>query len=157
MITDKSKTIAEYMGWVYVPSTELVDFKKAGWYRPCGLFEKGSEPYLVDGKNYKYECRNHNQLRFYNDLNLLFRVVSKIEKEDLRHYCYKWESGDEQHFNFMGLEFIMFHGRVEFEIHFELDPSDVISKRDLNYNTLSQDLFEVVFETISWINNVKLR
>lgn len=157
MITEKSKVIAEYFGWIYVPFNDLKDFPKAGWYKEVSKTLHKGEVIFANNKYYSYLCRNHSDLRFYNDLNLLFQVVAKIEKEDLRHYCYKWESGDEQRFNFMGLEFIMFHGEVEFEIHFELDPSDTISKRKLNFDTLNKDLFEVVFETISWINNVKLR
>ena len=37
---------------------------------------------LVDDNYYKFICRNHSELRFWNSLDALVPVIQKIEKED---------------------------------------------------------------------------
>jgi hypothetical protein len=37
---------------------------------------------LVEGNYYKFICRNHGDLRFWNSLDALIPIIQKIEKED---------------------------------------------------------------------------
>jgi len=109
-IIDGSKLIAEYMGLCYLPfSAELKEKgMKAGYYETISAEPKiektvvkisGQEDKelnlnmnlfryhnkngwkLFEGKYYKYICRHHGDLRYWNSLDELVPVIQKIEKE----------------------------------------------------------------------------
>jgi len=85
-ITEGSKLIAEFLGWKYVPNNDLGNFPKAGWYceSPKGLpilSPKQGYPHKLDNRFYKYICRSHNDLRFYNSFDALIPSIEKLEKE----------------------------------------------------------------------------
>ena len=158
-IIEGSKLIAEYLGWFYIPSNELRGYPKAGWWRDASLREaidnigKHSPDSEVFTKF--LVCRKHHELRFYNDLNLLFEVVGKIEEEDLQKYGYSWEFDGETYYNNQGLQFDIFNRRMDFSLGLELDPDVIISKRDFNYQNMREKLFEVIVETIQYIHECK--
>jgi len=121
-ITNGSKRIAEYMGFVYIPfSADLKDkgFKVAGWYKveenkpdiqevTQTSYKHGEEDKatvqkikvdltkfryttkngwtLIGDKYYKYVCRTHGELRYWNSLDSLVPVIQKIEKEKDLHF-----------------------------------------------------------------------
>ena len=62
-IIEGSKTIANYLGYEYVPFSKNLTYK-AGYY-----------------KYYKYICRTHSDLRFVNCWDDLMPVIEKLEKE----------------------------------------------------------------------------
>ena len=161
-IVEGSKLIAEYLGWFYIPSNELRGYPKAGWWRRALTHETISNIKTRDISELgsvsfecTYVCRKHHELRFYNDLNLLFEVVGKIEEEDLQKYGYSWEFDGETYYNNQGLQFDMLNRRMDFSLGFELDPDVTISKRDFNYQNMREKLFEVVVETIQYIHECK--
>lgn len=112
-IKETSKLLAEYLGWVYIPSNDLKGLNKAGWYKvgsgkpkietatittssninPEKTVEKKEiniTPLRYHRKNgwvfsegnyYKYVCRSHNELRFYNSFDWLFEVVLDLNIE----------------------------------------------------------------------------
>lgn len=151
------KIVAEYLGWRYVPSNDLQGFKKPGWYRTpkfselkgVGLFD------FVDGQHWKFITRKVDKYYFKSNLDLLFEVVAKIETEDLKEKFYAWDDGEGLRFNFCGIDFSIFHGKMEFEVSWDLDPSTTISKRKVDYINIGEDLYEMVVEVIEWINIYK--
>ena len=108
-IISGSKIIAEYMGLYYLPfSAELKEKgMKAGYYEVKSAEPKiektvvkfGDEERemsldinlfryhnkngwkLFEGKYYKFVCRTHGELRYFNSLDSLVPVIQKIEKE----------------------------------------------------------------------------
>lgn len=116
-IINGSKLIAEYLGWIYVPfSAELKEKgMKAGWYKTIiaePQVEKvkvgGDREIIVDinvfkynikngwklfeGRYYKFICRKHLELRFYNSWDSLMLVVNKIlntQFEDTEYYRFR--------------------------------------------------------------------
>lgn len=116
-IISGSKIIAEYMGLYYLPfSAELKEKgMKAGYYEVKSAEPKiektvvkfGDEERemsldinlfryhnkngwkLFEGKYYKFVCRTHGELRYFNSLDSLVSVIQKIEKEtENRFYLY---------------------------------------------------------------------
>lgn len=106
-IIEGSKRIAEFMGLKYIPFNDLQDFPKPGWWEVHSnepkIYElRIDEPaeakdfkilkldtnkfkyttkkgYISTSKYYaKFICRNHSDLRYYNDTDLLLTVVNKI-------------------------------------------------------------------------------
>jgi len=108
-IIDGSKIIAEYMNFVYLPfSAELKEKgMKAGYYQTVSAEPKiektivnfGDEQKemnlnmnlfryhnkngwkFYENKYYKFVCRHHGGLRFYNSFDAIIPVIEKIEKE----------------------------------------------------------------------------
>lgn len=106
--------------------------------------------------------KNNNIIREYlgyynNTLEDLFKVVEKLENEDLRRFGYKWTMGDEQYFNNLGLDFNIWNREMCFDMNYELDPSKTISRKEFkNYGVdFHSKLEELVVETIEYINKVK--
>lgn len=149
------KVIAKYLGWEYFPFNDLKCAPKAGWYSPLKFSELKGNWYTIEGKPHKYVGRKINKQTFAGDLELLFSIIAKIEDEDLKEYFYAWCDGDEQRFNFCGFEFTIFHGKIDMEIHLELDPSILISSKKVDYLNLGESLVELIFETIEYINDTR--
>ena len=161
-IAEQSKILAEYLGWKYVPSNDLQGFPKAGWYMPLSSHReqkinmKGLGSFIVDKMPYKYVCRNHNQLRFYNSFDELIPVLNKLTEEDLSEYMYSWEQcveGDEEDCEtgvFMNIDYYI---SVEFGTIIEINPSMEIGRgqgEDIVKNT-----FNACVEAVEYINRRK--
>ena len=179
-ITEGSKKIANYLGWVYIPFNDLQGLSKAGWYETkCYkpilnkiLLPSGREveinfseiPNIKEGwkrvvlTNYKYVCRNHDQLRFYNSMDALLSVISKLEKEDLREFCYSWKEGQdgEIRYNFMNISFTLWNKGCYSEVEWELDPPSGISS-NFEENSWVKNTFKTVVETIEYVERIKTR
>jgi hypothetical protein len=99
-IIEGSKLIAKYMNLTYLPfSAELKEKgMKAGYYEvrsaepvySSGELKINMTPlrYSVkngwkffEGQYYKYVCRTHGDLRYWNSLDELVPVIKKIERE----------------------------------------------------------------------------
>lgn len=148
-IIEKSKVIAGYLGWRYIPYSPESDLKP-GWYEPS--LSKGRVK-LDDGKFYRRFCRTHGELRFYNSFDALIPAIEKIENEDLSEYFYTWTDSRGKRSNFNGFEFCRWHDSSEFDLHLELDPSETIGKS--KGKGIIKDTFEAVFATIELINQIK--
>lgn len=173
-ITEDSKLIAKYLGWVYVPHNNLGNYKKAGWYRTQERVEEVLEKEggtinktliidsmrrkkgwdIVDGKYVRFVCRSHNELRFYNSFDALIPAIEKLEKEDLSEFHYEWEDGRGKHNNFMGIRFSRFEDQSDFSIDLQLDPPTWIGEG--KGGGIVKDTFKAVVEAIKYINNVKI-
>jgi hypothetical protein len=84
-IINGSKLIAEYLNWIYIPFEPNLG-NKLGWFAPAPkgltiIYPKQGYPYFIDGVHYKWVCRNHKDLRFWNSLDALVPVIQKIERE----------------------------------------------------------------------------
>lgn len=165
IITEKNKLLAEYMGLQYFPHNDLQGLPKAGWWEVAPFKKDLSEYIFFNPKNgwVKYEdkrakfiCRNHHQLRYFNDYNLLMEVAEKLEKEDLRKYFYSWQEEDEVRFNFEGVSVERFDGIWDVSVSLALDPPVSISNRN-EYRNLSdrQQLFFSLVAAVEYINNLK--
>lgn len=150
-ILNKSKIIAKYLGWKYIPYAKNSNYK-FGWYKPTTGLVKGSvrDKY---GKYWFYVCRNHQQLRFYNSFDALIPAIEKLEAEELKEYFYSWGKGKEKRYNFMNLSFSRFQGVSDFYVDLELDPPmrTGVGKN----NGIIKDTFKAVVEAIEYINNLK--
>jgi len=158
-IIEGSKLIAEYLGWKYVPSNDLGNFPKPGWweyfenklyYHKSGMTRVG-----MNGGTANFICRNHHELRFYNSMDALLPAIEKLEKEDLKEYVYSWESQGETRYNFMNISFTLYSKGGYSEIELELDPPYEISssfEKDLNW---TQNTFNVVVNTIKFIKELR--
>ncbi len=169
-----SKLIAEYLGWKYVPSNDLQGFPKAGWYQM--KVRKKSEITVESGKKvdttmfsdsintkrgwsihkeayYKYVCRNHNQLRFYNSFDSLIPAIEKIENEDLSEFHYEWKDGRGEHNNFQSIEFNRWGDESFYDVGLELDPSYYIGRH--KGEGIIKDTFHATVEAINYINNLR--
>lgn len=145
---EKCKTVAKYLGWIYIPSRS---FYPAGWYRPS--FGKGAT--IIENKPYIKMCRSHNDLLSCLSLGFLFSAVEKIEKENT-DFGYSWEDPDGSvRWNNVGIVFSMFRGMMDFCMEMQLDPAHTISERDLNYSTLKEDLLEMIFETLKYLEDAR--
>lgn len=93
-IIEGNKLIAEYLGWTYIPFNDLQNFSKAGWYYKAPdsrliISPKQGYTEKVDDVWYKYVCRKHSDLRFYNSWDSLIPVIEKLEKDTyLDFYLY---------------------------------------------------------------------
>lgn len=103
-IIEGSKLIAEFLGFVYLPfSAELKEKgMKAGYYKTAsaepvyssGEIKINMTPFrysvksgwkLFEGQYYKYICRTHGDLKFWNSLDELVPVIQKIEREKVEN------------------------------------------------------------------------
>ena len=167
-IAEQSKILAEYLGWKYIPSNDLQGFPKAGWWipltsNPLTYHSSPKGATKIGDSYYKYICRNHHELRFYNSMDWLIKVLEMLTKEDLKEYMYSWErcvEGDEEDcetvvcYNFMNVDYYI---SKEFgtiiEINLELDPSMEIGRgqgEDIIKNT-----FNACVEAVEYINKRK--
>ena len=164
-IAEQSRLLAEYLGWKYIPSNDLQGFPKAGWYMPLSSHReqkvnmKGLGSFIVGKIPYKYVCRNHHELRFYNSMDWLIKVLEMLTKEDLSEYVYSFERckdrDEEGCYNFMNIDYYI---SKEFgtiiEINLELDPSMEIGRgqgEDIVKNT-----FNACVEAVEYINRRKI-
>lgn len=185
-INESSKIIADYLGWKYFPFNNLQGLPKAGWYKvksaaPDVLKHKvisslngestvreievdlnflkynNKNGWILNGGNYyKYVCRHHADLRFYNSMDELLRVIEKLEKEDLSDYHYKWECVDgEIRNNFVKLSFVLYDKRCYSEIELDLDPAIEIAKGNDEHLTWIQNTFNCVVDTINYVNKIR--
>ena len=180
-IIEQSKILGEYLGWKYIPHNSLEEFTKAGWWKPVlevkepvtvegvGTFRAVYPQKIVSGGIekgkwwWKHVCRSHKDLRFYNSMDWLIKVLEMLTKEDLSEYMYSWErcvEGDEEDcetevcYNFMNIDYYI---SMEFgtiiEINLELDPVMEIGRgqgEDIVKNT-----FNACVEAVEYINKRK--
>ena len=161
-IAEQSKILAEYLGWKYIPSNDLQGFPKAGWYMPLSSHReqkinmKGLGSFIVDKMPYKYVCRNHNQLRFYNSFDELIPVLNKLTEEDLSEYMYSWErcvEGDEEDCEtgvFMNIDYYI---SVEFGTIIEINPAMEIGRGQ--GEGIIKNTFNACVEAVEYINKRK--
>ena len=163
-IAEQSKILAEYLGWKYIPSNDLQGFPKAGWWK--FVYKKNSQGIIpakllmgasnIDNEYYKYVCRNHHELRFYNSMDWLIKILDKLTKEDLSEHMYSWErcvEGDEEDCEtgvFMNIDYYI---SVEFGTIIEINPAMEIGRcqgEDIVKNT-----FNACVEAVEYINKRK--
>ena len=178
-INEGSKIIAEYLGWKYFPFNDLQGLPKAGWYKVLERtpdimkFKLPSEKEVeldmnfikfnakngwitVNGNYYKYICRHHADLRFYNSMDALLEVIEKLEKEDLSENHYKWECIEgEMRNNFQRLSFVLYDKRCYSEIELDLDPPMEIASGNDEGLSWIQNTFDCVVSTIEYVNRVR--
>lgn len=172
-IEQKSKVIAEYLGWVYVPHNDLKDFPKAGWWKPVYTINGEIFPAkLLSGATrigntfWKFVCRNHNQLRFYNSFDELIPVLNKLIEEDLREYMYSWEQcieGDEEgceletQYNFEYIAYDIYapinKDCATIYVNLTLDPAFDIG--ECKGKGIIKNTFEACYQAIEYINKIK--
>lgn len=173
-IIEKSKVIAEYLGWMYIPFNDLQGFPKAGWWQVKerektsvtldsgkiinttavgDVMNRKQGWQIIDGNYVKFVCRNHSQLRFYNSFDALIPAIEKLESEDLSDYSYKWKDDRGLNNNFMGIEFMRWHDNSDFVIEWELDP--ILSIGEGKGEGITKDTFYAVYQAIEYINDLK--
>ena len=162
-ITEQSRLLAEYLGWKYVPSNDLQGFPKAGWWSPLTYPSSPKGATKIGDGYYKYVCRSHKDLRFYNSFDELIPVLNKLTEEDLSEYMYSWERCKDRDedgcetevcYNFMNIDYYI---SKEFgtiiEINLELDPAMEIGRgkgEDIVKNT-----FNACVQAVEYINKRK--
>lgn len=181
-IIEGSKIIANYLGWVYIPFNDLQGLSKPGWYKResskpniqkatiSSFPEKGNiENITIDvnlfkfnSKNgwiktedyyYKYICRSHGDLRFYNSMDELIKIIDKIQKDfSIQKKGYSWEYEGEVRYNFQGFEFTLVQNGAYCDVNYDLDPPGEVYKSFDEKLTWIQNTFIVVVETIKLIN-----
>lgn len=170
-IEQKSKVIAEYLEWVYVPHNNLGKSPKAGWWKPVHTINGETFPAkLLSGTTrignifWKSICRNHKQLRFYNSFDELIPVLNKLTEEDLREYMYSWEQcveGDEEGceletcYNFEYIGYDIEAPMTTIYINLTLDPAFDIG--ECKGEGIVKNTFEACFQAIEYINKIKKR
>jgi len=82
-VVEGNKLLAHYMGYEYIPSNNKHGWKAGWWKRTTHprfrlLPPDGTVSKLHD---HFYLCRNHNQLRYYNNWDWLMPVLDKLEKK----------------------------------------------------------------------------
>lgn len=90
-IAEQSKILAEYLGWKYIPKAMIYKVSKAGWYVLLTYHSSPKGATKIGDSYYKYVCRNHHELRFYNSMDWLIKILDKLTKEDLSEHMYSWE------------------------------------------------------------------
>ena len=162
-IAEQSKILAEYLGWKYIPSNDLQGFTKAGWYVLLTYHSSPKSATKIGDGYYKYVCRSHKDLRFYNSFDELIPVLNKLTEEDLSEYMYSWElcvEGDEEDcetevcYNFMNIDYYI---SVEFgtiiEINLELDPAMEIGRGQ--GEGIIKNTFNACVQAVEYINKIK--
>jgi len=150
-IVKGSKILATYLGWHYVPSNNLGEYKKAGWY------SRHSPVYNLKVQG-NYIGRHHTNLTFYNSFDSLFKVIDKLEKEDLKDYLYIWTNSEgDIGYNFQGVRVDRFNGVWDVSVELQLDPDIDISNHE-KYKDLpeKEQLFWNLVDAVKWVNNLKL-
>lgn len=162
-ISEQSKLLAEYLGWKYFPNNDLQGSPKAGWWVPlvsnpltCHSLLKGATK--IGDNYYKYVCRSHKDLRFYNSMDWLIKILDKLTKEDLSEQMYSWEQCIEGEtevcYNFMNVDYYI---SVEFgtivEINLELDPAMEIGRGQ--GEGIIKNTFNACVQAVEYINKRK--
>jgi len=151
MITEDSKILAEYLDWKYIPFNDLQNYPKAGWWKKSKSLNKRS--YFVNEGYAEYIVRKHSELRFYNSYDWLFKVIKKLESEELEDYMYSWEDERGMNYNFNGIR-VDRMGDWDVSIHLELDPAIVIGEARLIKDDKEQ-LFSVLVAAVKKVNEIK--
>ena len=158
-IAEQSKVLAEYLGWKYIPSNDLQGFPKAGWWIPLTYHSSPKGATKIGDNYYTYICRNHHELRFYNSMDWLIKVLEMLTKEDLSEYMYSFErckDRDEEGcetevcYNFMNIDYYI---SKEFGTIIEINPAMEIGRgqgEDIVKNT-----FNACVEAVEYINKRK--
>ena len=163
-IAEQSKILAEYLGWKYIPSNDLQGFPKAGWWVPlisnpltCHTSLKGATK--IGDNCYKYVCRSHKDLRFYNSMDWLIKVLEMLTKEDLSEYMYSWErcvEVDEEDcetevcYNFMNIDYYI---SKEFGTIVEINPAMEIGRGQ--GEGIIKNTFNACVQAVEYINKRK--
>ncbi len=159
-ITEGSKLIAEYLGWKYVPSNDLGNFPKPGWWEFFEgklYYHKSSMTRVgMNGGTGNFICRNHHELRFYNSMDALLPAIKKLEKEDLSEYIYKWTDYEgETRYNFQAITFTLYANGGYSEVELDLDPPyEIVQSFDKDL-TWTQNTFNIVVDTIKFIKELR--
>lgn len=178
-IIKNAKIIANYLGWEYIPFNDLQGLPKAGWYETKPVVANPQKMILPDGKEvtidfseipftkngwkryglkrYRYVCRTHGDLRFYNSFDALLPVISKLEKEDLKDFCYSWYYGEEKYYNFQKISFTLCDGGCYSEVEWDLDPPSTINNSFDEKLSWVQNTFNCVAETIEYVKRIKTK
>lgn len=161
----QSKLIAEYLGWKYIPHNNLEEFTKAGWYMPLSSHRvqkvntKGLGSFIVGKIPYKYICRSHKDLRFYNSFDELIPVLNKLTEENLSEYMYSWvqcayedKEGCETEmcYNFMNIDYCI---SVEFGTIIEINPAMEIGRGQ--GEGIIKNTFNACAQAVEYINKIK--
>ena len=162
-IAEQSKILAEYLGWKYIPSNDLQGFPKAGWYVLLTYHSSPKGATKIGDSYYKCICRNHHELRFYNSMDWLIKVLEMLTKEDLSEYMYSFErckDRDEEGcetevcYNFMNIDYYI---SKEFgtiiEINLELDPAMEIGRGQ--GEGIIKNTFNACVQAVEYINKRK--
>lgn len=158
-IIEQSKVLAEYLGWKYIPSNDLQGFPKAGWWVTLTYHSSPKGATKIGDSYYKYVCRNHHELRFYNSMDWLIKILDKLTKEDLSEHMYSWERckdrDEEGCYNFMNIDYYI---SVEFgtiiEINLELDPAMEIGRGQ--GEGIIKNTFNACVQAVEYINKRKI-
>ena len=163
-IAEQSRLLAEYLGWKYIPSNDLQGFPKAGWYVLLTYHSSPKGATKIGDSYYKYVCRNHHELRFYNSMDWLIKILDKLTKEDLSEHMYSWErckDRDEEGceteacYNFMNIDYYI---SKEFgtiiEINLELDPAMEIGRGQ--GEGIIKNTFNACVQAVEYINKRKI-
>ena len=162
-IAEQSKILAEYLGWKYMPNNDLRGAPKAGWWIPLTYHSSPKGATKIGDNYYTYICRNHHELRFYNSMDWLIKILDKLTKEDLSEYMYSWERCKDRDedgcetevcYNFMNIDYYI---SVEFgtiiEINLELDPAMEIGRGQ--GEGIIKNTFNACVQAVEYINKRK--
>lgn len=139
----KSKVLADYLGYIYIPFNDLQGFRKPGFYRPLKTDSTYEETYRKTSNDY-YLGRGLKDLNFQGDYNKLFEVAEKLEDEILSDYF-------GENFQEVVIEFVdIWH----IYIKLRYDPPKFISKvRD--GIPRKEQLFLSLIDAVEYINELK--
>ena len=158
-IIEQSRLLAEYLGWKYVPHNNLEEFPKAGWWSPLTYHSSPKGDTKIGDIYYTYICRNHHELRFYNSMDWLIKVLEMLTKEDLSEYMYSWErcvEGDEEDcetevcYNFMNVDYYI---SKEFGTIIEINPAMEIGRGQ--GEGIIKNTFNACVQAVEYINKRK--
>ena len=155
-IAEQSKILAEYLGWKYVPSNDLQVFPKAGWWSPLTYHSSPKGATKIGDSYYKYICRNHHELRFYNSMDWLIKILDKLTKEDLSEHMYSFErckDRDEEGCEtevFMNVDYYI---SVEFGTIVEINPAMEIGRGQ--GEGIIKNTFNACVQAVEYINKRK--
>lgn len=166
-IAEASKVMAQYLGWEYIgfnSHPEMDSKLKLGWYaiqqqklHPIILHTpKAGFTQIRENVWGKWKCRNHNELRFYNDWNWIYDLIYKIENEDLSEYNYKWTDDRGEHNNFSCIEVSVDSRYADVYMTYQLDPPECLSKTGyFDGKEKREKVFWMLYESIVKINEIK--
>ncbi len=98
---------------------------------------------------------NGSQFVRYSELIEAMHLIQK--DTSLETLFYNWEFEDEFYSNFECFEIDVWEGKVICWMHLALDPVEKIAERKIKNGFIYDAFFEVVEETINYINKVKSR